>query len=303
MDGILNINKAAGMTSFKVVALVKQLTKERRVGHGGTLDPAATGVLPVCLGKATRIIEYLVDTSKTYQAKIELGVATDTFDATGKVTQQGDISRVTREQVEVTLASFRGSIQQTPPMYSAVKYHGKPLYHWARAGITVKRKSRITKIYQLELKDWQPPIASIEVVCSKGTYIRSLAHDLGQALGCGASLKGLIRLKCGVFDIKDAIPVTQLEDAVRGGCWQCLLYPIDIVLSHLTAVVVSDDALQAIRNGRPIIPEKPDSFRVKTTAWSPNEERCRVYTVDGQFVGVLRLDTKTGQWQPEKVFL
>ena len=242
MDGILNINKPRGRTSFSIVAMVKRLSRERRVGHAGTLDPEATGVLPVCLGQGTRVVEFLVDASKTYRAQIELGVATDTYDASGKITQRGDISGISQKQLESALASFCGLIQQTPPMYSAVKYHGKPLYKWARAGITVERKSRPTKIYHLELTDWQPPVVTIEVVCGKGTYIRSLAHDLGQVLGCGANLKSLIRLRCGLFDVKDAISVSQLEDAFRCGYWQHFVYPIDIVLSHWTAVVVNDDA-------------------------------------------------------------
>ncbi len=302
MDGILNINKPRGRTSFSIVAMVKRLSRERRVGHAGTLDPEATGVLPVCLGQGTRVVEFLVDASKTYRAQIELGVATDTYDASGKITQRGDISGISQKQLESALASFCGLIQQTPPMYSAVKYHGKPLYKWARAGITVERKSRPTKIYHLELTDWQPPVVTIEVVCGKGTYIRSLAHDLGQVLGCGANLKSLIRLRCGLFDVKDAISVSQLEDAFRCGYWQHFVYPIDIVLSHWTAVVVNDDATQAIRNGQPLTLEEANSVDEYSLARSPSDNHCRVYTTDGCFLGVMRFNPETGQWQPEKVF-
>jgi len=188
VDGILNINKPAGMTSFRVVALVRRLSGERRVGHAGTLDPAATGVLPVCLGRATRVVKFLMDTTKTYRAEIELGIATDTGDASGQIVQKGDPFSISREALESALVSFCGSIRQTPPMYSAVKYQGKPLYRLARAGITVERKSRPARIYNLELVDWQPPVFTIEVACGKGTYIRTLASDLGQVLGCGAYL-------------------------------------------------------------------------------------------------------------------
>jgi len=295
VDGILNINKPEGKTSFSIVTMVKRLSGERRVGHAGTLDPAATGVLPVCLGQGTRVIEFLVDTTKAYQAQIELGVTTDTYDASGKITSQGDYSRISQGQLESALTSFCGSIQQIPPMYSAVKYKGKPLYELARAGIKVARKSRLAKIYHLELIDFKPPVFTVDVVCGKGTYIRSLANDLGQALGCGATLKSLTRLRCGPFDIKDAISLPQLEDAFRYGYWQHLVYPIDTVLLHWTAMVVSDDTSQVIRNGCPLVFESDDSCE------QPN--RCRVYTPDGYLLGVLRFHSGRGQWQPEKVFL
>ena len=308
MNGILNINKPWGRTSFSIVAMVKRLTGERRVGHAGTLDPAATGVLPVCLGQGTRIIEFLIDATKAYRAEIELGVATDTYDATGKVTEKGDPSGINQEQLESALTSFCGLVQQTPPMYSAVRYHGKRLYELARAGIKVERKSRPTKIYRLELIDWQLPIVTIEVVCGKGTYIRSLAHDLGQTLGCGANLKSLTRLRCGLFDIKDAVSVPQLEDAFHHGYWQNFVYPVDSVLLHWTAMVVGDATESAIRNGCPLVLDNDNSgegtgyLEQHSPAWSPLKTYCRVYTSDGCFLGVLRFNPERGQWQPKKVF-
>jgi len=294
VGGILNINKPQGKTSYSIVATVKRLTGERRVGHAGTLDPAATGVLPVCFGQATRVIEFLADASKAYRAQIVLGVVTDTYDATGKVTERKDSSGIGREELESALGSFCGLIWQTPPMYSALKYHGKPLYELARAGIEVERRSRLTKIYRLELVSWQPPVVTIEVVCSKGTYIRSLAHDLGQSLGCGANLKSLIRLRYGLFDIKDAVSVAQLEDACRYGYWQHFVYPTDVVLLHWSAVIVNDDASRAIRNGRSI------SYLEQHF---PSENYCRAYTPDGCFLGVLCFNPESGQWQPKKVLL
>ncbi len=308
MDGILNINKPWGKTSFSIVAMVKRLTGEQRVGHAGTLDPAATGVLPICLGQGTRVIEFLVDATKAYRAEIELGVATDTYDAIGRVIQRRDPSGVSQEQLESGLASFCGLIQQTPPMYSAVKYQGKPLYELARAGITVERRSRLAKIYDLKLVDWQPPVATVEVVCGKGTYIRSLAYDLGQALGCGAYLKSLIRLRCGLFDIRDAVSIPQLEDAFCYGYWQHFIYPIDSVLLHWAAMVVSDEAGQRIRNGRPLVLGNGDRgegsgyLEQHIPVQSSSEDRCRVYALDGRFLGVLRFNSERGQWQPEKVF-
>ncbi len=308
MDGILNINKPPGKTSFSIVATVKRLTGERRVGHAGTLDPIATGVLPVCLGQGTRITSFLVETTKTYQAQVELGIATDTYDASGKITRQEDPSGISQDKLETALTPFRGLIRQTTPMYSAVKYQGKRLYELARAGIEVARESRLTRIHQLKLIDWQPPVATIEVVCDKGTYIRSLAHDLGQALGCGANLKGLIRLRCGIFDISDAVSMPQLEDAFRHGYWQQFVYPIDTVLSHWTAMIVSDEAGKSIRNGQPLSLGSDDSgkksrhLKQHPSARSPADNRCRVYTPDGRFLGVLRFNPEREQWQPEKIF-
>ena len=307
VDGILNINKPQGETSFSVVAMVKRLSGERRVGHAGTLDPAATGVLPVCLGRGTRVIEFLLDATKTYRAGIELGVATDTYDASGEVTQTGDPSEVSHEQLESALTAFCGLIQQTPPMYSAVKYHGKPLYKLARAGIKVEQKSRPTKIYRIEFVDWQPPLVTIEVVCGKGTYIRSLAHDLGQTLGCGAHLRSLIRLRCGPFDIKDAVSTPQLEDAFHYGYWQHFVYPLDFVLSHWKAMVVGDATGQTIRNGGSLTfgssTRGTGYLKQHSLLAMSGENRCRVYTPDGCFLGVLRFNPEKGQWQPEKIFL
>jgi len=303
MDGILNINKPKDRTSFSIVAIVKRLSGEQRVGHAGTLDPAATGVLPVCFGQGTRVVEFLVDTTKVYRAEIELGVATDTYDASGKVIQVADYSGISQCQLESALTSYCGLIEQTPPMYSAVKYQGRPLYQLARAGITVERKSRPTKIHKLELIEWQPPIFTIEVVCGKGTYIRSLAHDLGQTMGCGAHLKSLVRLRCGPFDIKDAISLPQLEDAFDYGYWRQFVYPIDTVLSHWSAIVVGDTDGQAIRNGRPLSLENntcPGQYLPESV---PEKTRCRAYALDGRFLGVLRFSAERGQWHPEKVFL
>ena len=297
MDGILNINKPRGQTSFDIVAMVRRLSGERRVGHGGTLDPTATGVLPVCLGQGTRVIEFLVDASKAYRAQIELGVTTDTYDASGKIIHQEDPSGISRRQLESILSSFCGLIWQTPPMYSAIKHHGKPLYQLARAGINIERRSRLARVYRLELIDWQPPIVTIEIECGKGTYVRSLAHDLGQALGCGASLTSLVRLRCSLFDIRDSVSIPQLEDAFRYGYWQHFIYPVDVVLSHMAAMVVSEGTGQVIRDGRSLALES-DNNPALTSATN----RCRVYTPDGRFIGVLRFNPERRQWQPEKVF-
>jgi tRNA pseudouridine55 synthase len=296
LDGILNIDKPAGKTSYGVVAIVKRLSGERRVGHAGTLDPAATGVLPVCLGQATRIVEFLVPAAKTYHAEIELGIATDTFDASGKVMQRDDPSSIELDKFQTALASFRGPIRQTPPMYSALKHHGQPLYKLARAGINVERKSRTVTVHRLELVSWQLPVAALEIECSKGTYIRSLAHDLGQALGCGAHLKSLVRTRCGIFGIEDAVSLSKLEEAFHCGEWQRFLYPVDSVLQDFDAVVVDDTAVTAMKNGQSIA--VADSH----VADGDNLYR-RAYSRDGSFLGILRYVPDKGLWQPKKVFV
>jgi tRNA pseudouridine55 synthase len=300
LDGILNINKPQNKTSFSIVAMVKRLSGERRVGHAGTLDPAATGVLPVCLGRGTRVTEFLLDATKTYRAQIELGTATDTYDASGQITQQGDSSGINQRQLESALDLFRGSIQQTPPMYSAVKHRGQPLYQLARAGITVERKTRLAKVHQLELINWQPPVVTIEVECGKGTYIRSLAHDLGQALGCGAHLKSLVRTRCGLFAIEDALPTSQLEEAFCYGYWQQYVYPLDIVLRQYRAIIVDNTSEDIIRKGGPLTLEHSGSLG---ESGYPGQNYCRAYTLDGRFLGVLHHDPEKGQWQPKKVLL
>ena len=294
VDGILNINKPPGRTSFSVVSLIKHLSGVKRVGHAGTLDPAATGVLPVCLGQGRRVVSFLHDTAKVYKAQVEFGVTTDSYDATGNITATEDPSGVSRKQLLAALESFRGLIQQTPPMYSAIKRGGKPLYELARAGIEVERPSRPVQIYRLELKYWKPPVATIEVECSKGTYIRSLAYDLGQLLGCGAHLKSLVRLKYGCFSLEDAVSMPRLEDGFRHGYWQQFVYPIDIIFRDWVVVVVDDAGEADVRNGRPV--DLPgDDFQ-------PAVGRLRAYNGDGRFLGLLTFNREKGHWRPGKVF-
>jgi tRNA pseudouridine55 synthase len=290
MDGILNLNKPTGSTSFAMVAMVRRLSKQRRVGHAGTLDPIAGGVLPVCLGRATRVVEFLLEESKVYRAQIELGKSTDSHDASGNITAEADCSAVSRHQLEQALDSFRGDIRQTPPMYSALKHNGQRLYRLAREGVTVERGSRPAHIYRLELVDFQPPLATLEIECSRGTYIRSLAHDLGQTLGCGAHIKELVRTKYGPFSIEDAISPAELEQADDKD-WQGWLHPVDYVLKHWASVMVDEEQEQLIKHGSSI-----------TFAQGIPEKRCRAYSQDGSFLAVLYYDEASGRWQPQKVF-
>ena len=295
MDGILNIDKPSGITSYRVVAVVKRLSGERRVGHAGTLDPAATGVLPVCLGQATRVVEFLASSAKTYRADIELGLATDTYDASGRATFRGDPSSIDLDALQSSLVPFRGAIRQTPPMFSALKHRGRPLYELARAGVSVERRSRAVTVHRLELISWRPPVATLEIECSKGTYVRSLAHDLGQALGCGAHLKSLVRTRCGIFDINDAVSLLNLEEAFRLGGWERYLYPVDSVLQDFPALVVDAATEADIKNGKMI--------SISGGEVTGESKTCRAYSQDGRFLGILSYVPDSGLWHPDKVFI
>ena len=295
MDGVINLNKPRGKTSFQMVALVRKLSGERKVGHSGTLDPDATGVLPILLGRATRLARFLIESTKVYRAEIEFGRATSTYDSSGSITQEADASSLTQERIESALSSFRGPIEQIPPMYSAIKHQGKPLYHLARAGIEVPRRPRQVDIFRLDILDWQNPILTIEVACSKGTYIRSLAHDLGQVLGGAAHLKGLVRLQSGIFCIDEAISVDQLEDSFQHGYWETFLQPPDVVLAHFPAIVVDAAGEEEIAHGRPL-PETEGQDGI-------SGEQCRAYSSDGRFLALLILDQESGLWRPRRVFV
>ena len=290
IDGIFNLSKPCGKTSFDIVAAVRRISGERRVGHAGTLDPAATGVLPICLGQGTRIIEFLMDTRKTYQAEIELGTVTDTYDAEGRIINQRDASHITKEQLLEVLPRFRGPISQLPPMYSAVKQQGRPLYELARAGKEVVRTPRTVELFRLELLEWHPRTFTVEVECSKGTYIRSLAYDIGEALGSGAYLKGLARLKSGPFCLDDALTLEDLELAFQYGYWDKLIYPLDFPLLSWRAAIVGEESEYALRNGRPLPLGQDGSVR------------CRAYGANGQMIAILRFVAEKGLWHPEKVF-
>jgi len=293
IEGILNLCKPKGTTSFSAVAAIRRLSGERKVGHGGTLDPEATGVLPICLGRATRLVEFLSYAGKAYWAEIEFGVSTDTYDAQGAVVATGDASVLSSNKVETAIDSFRGIIQQTPPMYSAVKHQGIPLYRLARAGVRVPIKPREVEIYRIDLLQWRSPIAVLEVDCSKGTYIRTLAHELGEKLGCGGHVKNLIRIKSGPFHICNGVTLTQVEAAFREGEWAGIVHPMDVAVLHLPSMTVDDEEELAISNGRLV-----DRVIEGATAG----DYCRVYSSDGRFIAIMSYDEERKGWQPRKVF-
>src|SRR5512139_1436937 len=237
-DGILIIDKPSGLTSHDTVNHVRRATKIRQVGHAGTLDPMATGVLVVCLGQATRVSEYLLGHDKAYQATIRLGVETNTYDADGEVIATNEVN-VDRAEVEQALAQFSGEIQQVPPMYSAIKREGQKLYELARQGIEIERAARSVIVYSIRLRDYHTPDVIIEVQCSAGTYIRSIAHDLGAALGTGGHLIELTRTAAGPFTIDRTIPLEAFEAAAREGQWHTHLRTIDEALSDWPLVVLA----------------------------------------------------------------
>ena len=295
MHGILNIDKPYGITSMEVVRRVKRACGQRRVGHAGTLDPIATGVIPVCIGQATRVTQYLNDGRKEYEAQIELGVTTDTYDAMGEVLSRCDPGDLSEGDILTELKSFEGSIEQVPPMYSALKKDGKRLYELARAGIEVEREPRRVQVYDINLLELRGHVARVLVTCGKGFYMRSLAFDLGQALGCGGHLKSLIRTKSGPFKVEEAVSLEDAEDAFSSSDWPDMLNPPDVVLSSMRATIVGSKIEDMVRNGRAL----PQGLGI------PNgraNEKCRAYSVDGRFIAILTFDATLASWRPEKVF-
>ncbi len=294
LSGIFNIDKPAGMTSHDVVAAIRKAGKERRVGHAGTLDPMATGVLLVAVGSATRVIEYLQDGVKVYEGVVRLGMTTTTYDVEGEVTSQAPadaVAALTHDTVEAALTPFRGEIDQVPPMYSALKREGRPLYELAREGVEVERAARRVEISALDLVAWNPPDATLRATVSKGTYIRSLAHDLGRALGVGGTLAALRRLAVGHFTIENAEPLDSIVDALKGDYWTQFIFPLDEALMAFDACVVDRKAEEDIRQGRQV----NLACEIKTPL-------ARAYNVSGEFIGLLKPDRVSGLWQPDKVF-
>ncbi|MBN1284394.1 MAG: tRNA pseudouridine(55) synthase TruB [Anaerolineae bacterium] len=287
--GILNVDKPGGLTSHDVVARVRRGAGIRRVGHAGTLDPLATGVLVVCMGQATRLTEYLVDSMKVYRARVVLGVTTDTYDAEGATVAVRPVD-VDCAAVEAALDAFRGEVEQAPPMYSAVKHQGTPLYRLARQGKEIEREPRWVNIASLALSEWEPPAFTLEVTCSAGTYVRTLAHDLGQALGTGAHLAGLRRLASGQFRVEDAVSLETLQAAFEAGSWRDYLLPADLALKDKPAVRLDGESAKRITNGRDV----PAPLGASGLA--------RAYTPDGRFVAVMQADLGAGVWHPIKVF-
>ncbi len=290
MDGIFNMNKATGMTSHDVVAKIRKLLKQKRVGHAGTLDPAASGVLPICVGQGTRVAEYLSESGKAYQASIVFGAATDTYDAEGAITHTASTADLTLFKIEEILPQFLGSQMQVPPVYSAIKLHGQPAYKRARAGEEIALAPRPIVIHSLEVIDWTPPCLTLAIECSKGTYIRSLAHDLGTRLGCYAYLDALVRTRSGPFLLSESITLEQLADAVATDSAQRYLYPVDKALEQYPAIILDTETVERVKHGNTFTSPAGD---ISTLA--------RVYDVEGHFLAIAEWDEEQQAWQPRKV--
>lgn len=313
LDGIFVVDKAIGMTSHDVVARMRRLARQRRVGHAGTLDPAATGVLPVCLGQATRVAEYLSESGKAYRATIRFGVVTDTYDAEGAIIRQAPVT-LREEEIAAVLPSFLGEQMQRPPVYSAIKREGQPLYKLARAGQEVTVEPRPIVISALRIVSWSSPDLVLDIECGKGTYIRSLAYDLGERLGPGAHLAALQRTRSGPFTLKQALTLEVLEAALAGEGWRDHLYaPDEALLDHRAAILASEHEA-GMRNGQPLrfaspLPSDPAAMAqaqreaTEATGAIPAEdgELLRAYSTDGRFLGIARWNAADAAWQPHKV--
>lgn len=290
-QGLLLLDKPSGPTSHDMVARVRRGTGERRVGHAGTLDPLATGLLVLCLGSATRLSEYLAGKDKRYSARLRLGATTDTYDAQGAVTYAHAGPLPDREQAEAALATFRGSGLQVPPQYSAIKRGGQKAYEAARRGEALALEPRPVTFFSLELVSWELPECVVDVHCSAGTYIRSLAHDLGQALGCGAHLAALRRTASGALEVSEAVADDTLTEAMAAGEWQQYLRPADLALADWPAVHVSAEAAARLRHGQAIGPAAPGAEPAGF---------ARAYGPAGDFFAILRAGPDG--WHPHKVF-
>lgn len=292
-DGLLNIAKPAGMTSHDVVARVRKILKLRRVGHAGTLDPAASGVLPICVGQGTRVAEYLSESGKSYRARIEFGVETDTYDLEGTITSSTSTDTLERPHIEEVLVRFKGRQMQMPPRYSAIKIQGQAAYKRVRAGEEVSLQARPIEIFRLEIVDWHNPTLTLDIGCSKGTYIRSLAYDLGKATGFGAHLSDLVRTRSGPFRLEESITLEELALAHEQGNLARYLQSADKALEQYPAIYLNKEQEQQVRHGNTFAGATPHG----------ESSLARVYTSGGHFLAIAEWESEREKWQPKKVFL
>lgn len=293
MNGILIVNKEAGFTSFDVIAKLRGILGMKKIGHTGTLDPMATGVLPVLLGNATRISDYLTDYDKCYIAVVKLGLTTDTEDITGTVLSEKPVN-VTEEQLLNVIPSFLGNIMQLTPMYSARKVNGQKLVDLARKGITVEREKKPVCIKELKMSDFSQDDGTFKlyVLCSKGTYVRTLCHDIGEALGCGACMTSLQRIKTGRYELSEARTLSEIETAVKTGKIDELVYPTDSVFTEYDRVDVTEEGKKFLLNGNPLKPEQ--------LCKPCHTQKIRVY-IEGSFAALYEF--RNGIYRPDKMFL
>ena len=296
MDGLINVYKERGFTSHDVVAKLRGILKQKKIGHTGTLDPEAEGVLPVCLGKATKVCELLTDKDKTYQAVLLLGMETDTQDTTGTVTARAPVT-ASEEDVREAVQSFTGSYDQIPPMYSALKINGKKLYDLARAGKEVERKARTVQIHEIRIEEIALPRVTMTVTCSKGTYIRTLCYDIGRKLGCGGCMEKLLRTKVERFTLEEAYTLSQIEKIRDEGQLEEILTPVDRLFSQYPLFQAVSEAEKRLENGNPLLCEE------LTEVKPPEHGPVRIYAADGRFSGIYQYDPKIHRYRPVKMFL
>jgi tRNA pseudouridine55 synthase len=297
-NGIINVYKEKGYTSFDVVARMRGICGQKKIGHTGTLDPDAEGVLPVCLGKATKVCDMLTDSDKVYRAVMQLGIETDTQDLTGTVLSACEVPVLTETEIRDVIRTFQGEIMQVPPMYSALKVNGKKLCDLARAGVTVERKARPVTIYEIRIERVELPEIELTVSCSKGTYIRTLCHDIGQKFGCGAAMKSLLRLQAAGFVLDEAHTLDEIQLYKAAGSLAEVITPVEqvfFVYPVLTAKPVFDVML---KNGNKMAPEQFAEYIVPQ-----NGMLVRVRMSDGRFAAVYEYQETLGLYRPSKMFL
>lgn len=292
-QGIIVIQKEKGFTSHDVVAKLRGILHMKKIGHTGTLDPDATGVLPVALGKGTKLVDLLTDKEKTYEAVLHLGITTDTQDMSGTILEEKTVD-ITEDEVREALASFVGEQLQVPPMYSALKVNGKKLYELAREGKTVERKARPVCFYEIEPLEMKLPLVKIRVTCSKGTYIRTLCHDIGQKLGCGGCMEELLRSKVGRYSLSESHTLSEVEAAVADGTISSMIYPVEQVLADYPALYADSYGDRLLQNGNPLSdnlvnPQHKDGW-------------VRMYASDGTFTGIFQWDKGKKKYYPIKMF-
>lgn len=298
INGIVNIYKEKGYTSHDVVAVLRKVVGQKKIGHTGTLDPDATGVLPVCLGRATKVCELLTDHDKTYEALLLLGKMTDTQDISGEVLEERDPGDLTEEEVRSCIESFIGEYDQIPPMYSALKVNGKKLYELAREGKTVERKSRRVQIHGIRILEMNLPHVRMKVNCSKGTYIRTLCHDIGEKLQVGGCMEELERTKVGRFLKEDAVTLDEVRQKMEQGEGAELFTPLDQIFAELPAVTVTDAKAWMSYNGNDL----PERFLLEKEEWTDGQE-VRVYDSRKNFIGLYQYRAPKKLFHIKKMFL
>lgn len=297
INGIINVHKEEGFTSHDVVAKLRGICGQKKIGHTGTLDPMATGVLTVCLGSGTKVCDMLTDKDKEYVAELLLGCTTDTQDVTGEVLSQCEVA-VSEEEVRKAVMSFVGDYEQVPPMYSALKVNGKKLYELAREGKEVERKARPVRILEIEILDMQLPVVKMRVACSKGTYIRTLCADIGEKLGCGGTMKSLVRSKVSEFILDEALTLGQLQKLKDEGRLLEAVMPVDGCFAECPALHVKEQWRKLLENG--------NSFFANQTLENrtfPAGQWVRIYREEGSFAGIYAYDAAKKWYSPIKMFL